>query len=141
MCTLSHPLYIDFLARALTTRATRSFRERSSVSPAMPEYQRKALTDFIDANLEQKLHIADLAEVVGMGATRFKEAFRNTMGMSVRQYVIRRRVAYARGLIETTTLPISEIALAAGFTHQSHMVSTMRRLLGRTPGELVRPNP
>jgi AraC family transcriptional regulator len=36
-------------------------------------------------------------------------------------------------------MPASQVALAAGFAHQSHMASTMRRILGRTPGEIARP--
>jgi AraC family transcriptional regulator len=38
-------------------------------------------------------------------------------------------------------MPASEVAIAAGFAHQSHMASTMRRLLGHTPGDIVRQAP
>ncbi|MGH6644834.1 MAG: helix-turn-helix transcriptional regulator, partial [Bradyrhizobium sp.] len=94
--------------------------------------------EFIETNLDQKLQLADLAMVVGVSVTRLKTLFRNSTGAPVHQYVISRRVEYARALMATTRMPASEIALAAGFAHQSHMASTMRRLLGQTPGEIVR---
>jgi AraC family transcriptional regulator len=41
-------------------------------------------------------------------------------------------------LIRTSGLPLSQIALAAGFAHQSHMANSMKRLLGISPGTIAR---
>lgn len=139
--TPSDPLYIELLARALAVRLL----ETTSTSPwpetpnesKLSTRQLRTLTEFIENNLDQKLRLADLARVTGVGATRLKILFRNSTGFSVHQYVIQRRVEYARALISTTTLPASEVAAAAGFSHQSHMSSTMRRLLGMTPRDIV----
>lgn len=140
----SDPLYIDLLANALAVRlietatASKSQMEEFT-APKLSSRQLRLLTEFIETNLGRRLHLADLAAVAGVGATRFKAMFRNSTGTPVHQYVIRRRIEYARALIATTTMPASEIALAAGFAHQSHMASTMRRILGMTPGEIDRP--
>jgi AraC family transcriptional regulator len=140
----SDPLYIDHLASALVIRLFAAasdnctLPERSTLHK-MSARQLSVLTDFIEQNLDQSLHVDHLATVAGLSATRLKLQFRNSTGMSVHQYVIRRRVEHARALIATTKLPASEIALAAGFAHQSHMTSTMRRVLGQTPGEIARP--
>jgi AraC family transcriptional regulator len=139
----SDPLFIELLANALAVRLIETANggfpssERHG-EPKLPERKLRMLTEYIEANLDQKLQLADLAVVAGVSVTRLKTLFRNSTGTSVRQYVIHRRVEYARALMGTTTMPVSEIALAAGFAHQSHMASTMRRLLGQTPGEIVR---
>jgi len=139
----SDPLYIDLMTQALAVRlveiASDGPSEREARGePKLSVRQLKHLTDFIESNLEHRLHLADLAMVAGVSVTRLKSLFRNATGTPVHQYVIRRRVEYARALIATTTMPASEIAVAAGFAHQSHMASTMRRLLGMTPGEIQR---
>lgn len=140
----SDPLYIDLLANALAVRlieiATdrRSHRE-SSNAPGMSTRQLRMLIEFIETNLDQKLHLADLASVAGVSTTRLKTLFRNSTGTPVHRYVIGRRIEYARALLSTTTMPASQVALSAGFAHQSHMASTMRRILGHTPGEIARP--
>lgn len=139
----SDPLFIELLANALAVRlietANGGFPTREKHSEAkLPERRLRILTEYIEANLDQKLQLAGLAVVAGVSVTRLKALFRNSTGTSVHQYVIHRRVEYARALMGTTTMPVSEIALAAGFAHQSHMASTMRRLLGQTPGEIVR---
>ena len=142
--TPSDPLYTDLLANALAVRLIEIAtdigpRMDGSGAPRLSARRLRLLIEFIETNLDQKLHLADLAAVACVSATRLKALFRNSTGTPVHQYVIRRRVEYARALIATTTMPASEIALAAGFAHQSHMASTMRRILGQTPGEIARP--
>jgi len=141
--TPSDPLYIDLLANALAVRLIEiasgsSPQPESRSKPKLSARKLRILTEFIETNLDQRLHLADLAIVAGVSVTRLKTLFRNSAGVPVHQYVIRRRVEYARALLTTTAMPASEVAVAAGFSHQSHMASTMRRLLGQTPGDIVR---
>jgi AraC family transcriptional regulator len=143
--TPSDPLYIDSLANALAVRLIETATDKNAgttgrSAPRMSARQLRLVTDFIEMNLDQKLHLADLAMVAGVSATRLKTIFRNSTGAPVHQYVLRRRIEYARALIATTKMPASEVAVAAGFAHQSHMASTMRRILGHTPGEIARPS-
>ncbi|WP_147181643.1 helix-turn-helix domain-containing protein [Ciceribacter naphthalenivorans] len=141
--TPSDPLFIELLANALAVRlietANGGFPAPEKHGEAkFPERKLRVLTEYIEANLDQKLQLADLAVLAGVSVTRLKALFRNSTGTSVHQYVIHRRVEYARALMGTTTMSVSEIALAAGFAHQSHMTSTIRRVLGQTPGEIAR---
>ncbi|MNI06209.1 Exoenzyme S synthesis regulatory protein ExsA [compost metagenome] len=141
--TPSDPLYTDLLASALAVRLIETFNASSltvdnRTQPKLSARQKRILTEFIESNLDQKLHLADLASVCAISVTRLKTLFRNSTGVPVHQYVIRRRVEYARTLLTTTAMSASEIALAAGFTHQSHMASTMRRILGQTPRDIAR---
>ena len=141
--TPSDPLYIDLLANALAVRLIEtasggSLEPENRSEPKLSARQLRMLTEFIETNLEQKLYLADLATVAGVSVTRLKTMFRNCIGVPVHQYVIRRRVEYARALMTTTGMAASEVAVAAGFAHQSHMAATMRRLLGLTPGDIVR---
>lgn len=141
----SDPLYVDLLANALAVRLveiatdSRSRPEPDGVS-GLSARQLRTLIDHIETHLDQRLHLADLAAVAGVSVTRLKTLFRASTGAPVHQYVIRRRAEHARALIATTTMPASEIALAAGFAHQSHMAATMRRILGQTPRGIARPS-
>lgn len=138
----SDPLYVDHLANALVVRlvdiAIDGVTGRDAATAGLTARQLSRVTEFIEANLDQKLHLVDLARVAGVSVTRLKVLFRNSAGSPVHQYVIRRRVERARSLMATTELPLNEIALAAGFAHQSHMASVMRRVLGQTPREILR---
>ncbi|WP_354115263.1 helix-turn-helix domain-containing protein [Bradyrhizobium sp. LA7.1] len=52
--------------------------------------------------------------------------------------LLRRRVEHARQLLLQGDRKLSDVALAAGFAHQSHLAKWMRRELGRSPSELRR---
>ena len=60
------------------------------------------------------------------------------MGVAVHQYVIQRRVERAKTLLLRDETSITQIALEAGFAHQSHLARHMRRVLGLPPRALKR---
>ena len=88
--------------------------------------------------VDQDLSMADLARVSGVGVSHFRALFGRSFGQPPHRYVIERRLARARVLIEADAAPLAEVALMAGFSHQSHLARWMRRLEGVTPGELRR---
>ena len=81
----------------------------------------------IESHLDENLSIARLAAVAALSPSHFKALFRRSIGVSVHRYVVQRRVARARQLLQRGGLPASHVALEAGFAHQSHMARWMRR--------------
>ncbi|WP_437604280.1 helix-turn-helix domain-containing protein [Sorangium sp. So ce590] len=62
-------------------------------------------------------------------------------GLPVHEYVVRRRVERVKALLSRGDLPASQVAIEAGFAHQSHMARCMRRVPGVTPTALARRSP
>jgi AraC family transcriptional regulator len=56
----------------------------------------------------------------------------------VHQYIVERRIERAKSLLMRDRATIAEIALAAGFTHQSHLARHMQRATGFSPLEMKR---
>lgn len=65
-------------------------------------------------------------------------AFRRHFGIGFGEYARLVRSERARRLLAETNAPLSDVALAAGFSDQAHLTRWMRRLLGRTPLDLRR---
>ena len=59
-------------------------------------------------------------------------------GLEQRHQFRDRRVERARTLLQRGGLSAGEVALEAGFSHQSHMARCMRRVLGVTPSVVAR---
>jgi AraC family transcriptional regulator len=140
----AHPsgsLYTESLGLALAAHLIGRYSARRgqphAVSPTrgrgLSTLQFRRLVAFIEEHLDEDLSIARLAGSTAISASHFKTLFKRTTGMSVHHYVIQRRVERVRTLLATGDLPASQVALAAGFAHQSHMARAMRRLLGLTP--------
>jgi AraC family transcriptional regulator len=138
----SDPLYAESLGAALAARLL-AIPDRP-VAPALAQLsprQHRLLADFIESHLDGPLTLSDLARTAGLGLTQLKLLFPRSFGMPVHQYVVWRRVERARALLLAGEMATSEVALAAGFAHQSHMSTWMRRLVGMTPGEITRQRP
>src|SRR6266566_7603289 len=135
-------LYMDCMARAL---AIQLLRNHSSVSRTdslpegcMPRRKLHQVMSYIEENLGSNLSLQAIAEAAGMSASHLKVTFRKASGMPVHQYLIRRRVERAALLLREGKHPISQIAIAVGFAHQSHLAMHMRRLLGVSPAAVLR---
>jgi AraC family transcriptional regulator len=133
-------LYIESLAIALATRVI--FLGCAPFAPDRPHVfsirERKRLLDFVTANLGGDLSLSRSADFMAVSVSQFTKQFRDTFGTSFHQYVIRCRVERAATMLQNTTLAPSEVAYACGFAHQSHMASSMRKIMGVTPSEIMR---
>jgi AraC family transcriptional regulator len=89
--------------------------------------------DYIDTHLDVDIALSDLAGLLALPIDTFARQFRATTGTAPYAYVIKRRVEQASSLLRETDMQISEIALALGFSSQSHFTTTFRRVMGTTP--------
>jgi AraC family transcriptional regulator len=108
------------------------------VQTGLSSSQLRQVVEYIEEHLDQDLSLARLAGVVGVSASHLKTVFRRSTGLPVHEYVVQRRVERAKALLLRGELPASQVALEAGFAHQSHMARWMRRVLGVTPTAVVR---
>jgi AraC family transcriptional regulator len=92
----------------------------------------------IEDNLAGKLSLPGIAEIAGISVSHLKTLFRNSTGVPVYEYVLRRRVERAQFLLRNHKLSIAEIAVTTGFAHQSHLARHMHRILGFTPSAVRR---
>lgn len=134
-------LYTDSLSTALLAHLAARHRVVQPPARGLGRAQLQRVTGYIDAHLDQDLSLARLAQVAELSPSHLKAQFKRATGSPVHAYVIRRRVERARELLLRRELPVSQIALEAGFAHQSHMTRTLRRVLGDASAALLRRHP
>lgn len=96
----------------------------------------KIVDTLITGGSGEDLSVARLADAVGLTPRRFSTEFREATGLPVHQYILKIRAERAVELLANSNLPLSQVAAQAGFSHQAHMSRVLRRLKGRTPGDL-----
>jgi AraC family transcriptional regulator len=133
------PLYADSIGVALAIQLLDLSRKEASGRRGLSAAQLQLLYDFIEAHLDQSLTLEVLGREAGASSSHLRHWFKAATGTTVHRHILRRRVERARLLLLQGALSASEIALAAGFSHQSHMARWMRRELGCTPRDLRRP--
>jgi AraC-like DNA-binding protein len=93
--------------------------------------------EFLDAHLDTRISLQDLAGVTGLPPSRLLRAFARAVGLSPHAYQRQVRLRHATALIRAGTA-IGEAALAAGFADQAHFTRLFRRAMGIPPGAYQR---
>lgn len=134
-------LMIEGLIRAIGATLVRqgtapanAVEDRIYLSPA----RLARVIDFIDARLEQEIHLSDLARVAGLSPFHFSRVFKLATGETPYHFVASRRLDRARTMLVSSELPLAEMALACGFASQSHFTAAFTKAVGVPPGRYRR---
>lgn len=116
-------------------------RCRPQAAPGTPAWQgssavvSRALKLIMEGDLDSG-DVDQLAEHVGIGSRQLRRLFVQHMGASPIKIAITRRVHFARTLIEETALPITEIAMSAGFQSVRQFNHAIHTSYGQPPRRL-----
>jgi len=93
----------------------------------------KRIDDFVDAHLDYKLTVGELAAAFGLSAAYFSREFKKFVGRPPHQYIVDKRLVRARHLLQQPHENLSAVALDCGFASHSHMAEIFRSRFGCTP--------
>jgi AraC family transcriptional regulator len=99
----------------------------------LPPRVLRRVREYIEDNIDQRITVELLAGLAKLSVCYFVRAFKQSTGITPHDYLIRRRVERTKQLLSGTDMPLSEIALAAGFADQSHFARRFRQHVGMTP--------
>lgn len=136
------PLYAETLSLAFTLHLL-SNHSYDIKKPLIPKgkLSSKQLADVIEAArllIGADLSLSQLASVAQVSEFHFSRLFKNTTGMAPHQFVLRLRLERALSLIKTRQLPLSDVAVAAGFFDQAHFTNVFKRAFGMTPRAFIK---
>ncbi|HEY0723525.1 MAG TPA: AraC family transcriptional regulator, partial [Pyrinomonadaceae bacterium] len=134
---LSGRLYAESLGNVLAVHLLRYYSVSTSrkltFTGGLSAKKLREVTEFISDNYNRDLKLAELAHVAGMSNFHFAREFKRTTGTTPHQYLIKFRVERAKALLVKNELPLIEVGLQTGFSHQSHFTRLFRRVTGITP--------
>jgi AraC family transcriptional regulator len=134
---LSGRLYAESLANVLAVHLLRYYANATArpvtFTGGLTANKLRQVTEFIGENYSQDLKLAEMAQVAGMSSFHFAREFKRTTGTTPHQYLIKLRVERAKALLAKNDLPLIEVGLRSGFSHQSHFTRLFRRFTGTTP--------
>jgi AraC family transcriptional regulator len=126
------PLVIEGLTLAMVGEASRRATKPSTTQPPRWLSQVKEL---LHDRFAKPLSLSDIAEVVGVHPVHLSQAFHKYYNCTIGGYIRRRRLEFACQKLATSNMPLCQIAVAAGFSDQSHFTRTFKRYMGMPPGQ------
>jgi len=88
---------------------------------------------FIQENYAEKLTLQEIADASAISTRECLRCFRSSIQQSPMEYLMEYRIQMAAKLLETTDLPITEIAIRTGWGSSSYFTKTFRSFRGKTP--------
>lgn len=123
----AHDMLSLLLRGQTVTRTDTPFR--GGLAPAV----RRRVRDYIDTYLTQPLTLGELAGVAALSEYHFSRMFRLSFGRAPHAWIAEQRLARARGLLRTTSLPLAQIAAACGYANAAHFSHRFSDAHGAAP--------
>ena len=126
-------LYLRRAENFLRPAAQAEILRTVNPGPRLTAWQRRRVLEHIEASLATPLRNRELAALVDFSEFHFNVAFRNSLGTSPHEFLIRRRIERAQQLMLSTDMPLCDIAAECGLADQAHLSRLFRKVVGETP--------
>jgi len=97
------------------------------------------IVDIMEQNIEDPLSPDTLAHEVGISIRQVERLFRQHTNKSPARYYMELRLEHARLLLLQTSMSITEIYIASGFSTHSHFAKSYREFYGISPSHERKP--
>lgn len=96
---------------------------------------------YIQNNIEKKLPLNDLAKMINLSLSRFKQKFKYEVGIPPKEYIQRCKIEKAKEvLVDTNSLTITEVALELNFCSSQYFCDTFKKYTNQTPSQFRKTN-
>lgn len=101
----------------------------------LSEPARRRVEDYIQAHLDRRITLDELARLSGLSTHQLLIAFRHAFGLTPIQYVLAQRLLRVCRSLRGSADDIATIALENGFSSHSHLSAVFKKRYGLTPKE------
>lgn len=117
-------------------RLSGAYHERQK--GGLSSFDLKRAIEMIGALSGETLTLAALANELGVSRFHFSRAFKQSTGKTPHAFIAERRLEKSSGMLRSTNLSATEIALECGFGSSSHFAIAFRQAFGVSPTEYRR---
>ncbi len=147
-----HPFYIDGVSTEFAKKIERIKTVQEGInmmhdmiykycglvkSHSMKNYSmmvQKAIT-LIDSDLTTDLSLRKQAELLNVNASYLSSLFKKETGVTLTEYVSKKRIDHAAFLLTSTNMQIQAIAQQCGIFDVNYFTKTFKKIMGKTPKE------
>ena len=108
-------------------------RMRSLKKHAASSKQVAEAIDYIYVHIMDRITINDLASAICISPTYLSRIFKQETGVSVSEYILKKKIEKAQNLLRYSDSSIIDIANYLSFSSQSHFIQVFKNTVGLTP--------
>lgn len=113
-------------------------RQRAYVPDSHFKVMAPAIEKISSDFTNNKLTVASLSQMCNISEAYFRRLFEAKFGVSPKEYIIEKRLGYAKQLLETGELSVNDTALLCGYSEPTHFSREFAVRVGVSPSEYKR---
>lgn len=106
-----------------------------STYPSRAQQTVEFIRTYIQQHLDRPISIAELCRAACLSQSALFRLFRQELGLSPVQVILRERIRRAKQLLQHASISITDVCYESGFSSLSYFIRVFRRLTGKTPGQ------
>lgn len=128
----------ESLTSLLTLIMKESWHPELINPPSVKRQNLQGLKEYLDKNFRHKINLDDLAKSFFINKFYLTRIFKEQFGMSINNYIIQKRITYAKHLLRFTDKNIEEIAIEVGVNDANYFSRMFKKIEEISPGEYRR---
>lgn len=98
-------------------------------------YKIHEVKKYVELNIKDDLSLKELSQIACVSPAYFSSVFKKYVGITLSEYIAKKRIEYAIQLIKTTDKYFTEIATQSGFNNSTNFIKSFKKFTGLTPSE------
>jgi len=106
----------------------------SNIKQSIPEDISRTIS-YINENIHSNLELDELALLANLSLSRFKQKFKEVIGIPPGEYILRTKIEESKRLLRDTDRTITEIAHNLGFSSSQYFATVFKKFKNMTPSD------
>lgn len=99
--------------------------------------KKRNIRHFMDRNYDKPLKIEDYAYLTGRSLSTFRRDFKQYFKTTPQQWIKRKRLEKAHGLLQQAEMSVTDMAFAVGYENISYFIKEFKKAYGKSPKQLM----
>lgn len=129
-------MYLEAKIKELLIMQLDSLAEKPKVKAEVPEEEYSKLLKakaILESNFTKAPSLTELSRLISLNEFKLKKGFKACFETTVKEYVTKLRMEYAKKLFKNKTANVSEVAYKCGYKDVSHFSASFKFFYGFTP--------
>ncbi len=136
--------YINYLFTKILIHISAHSEKAKDRIPLTEAYDTKVIMGLMrldwEAERQERQGTKRYADISGYGMSQFVRSFKHTTGRTPTKYIIDSKIAKARELLLTTSLPMNQVASLCGYNDPLYFSRIFKKRVGASPREYRKNN-
>ena len=128
-------LLASHLLNRLVTRILTENKGQTEENINMIKDKIQLIKDFLDENFHKKIPLDMIADEFFISKYHMSREFKKAYGITIANYIIAKRITYAKELLRFTDRKVEEVGRLCGIEDNSYFNKVFRKLEGMTASE------